>query len=175
MLLMWTWVRGSRILFAKEHKETIPLVELLDMLERSNPYAAPGALMHNLKHNTVIHERNVIFTVKTLDQPYARQDDQFEITVLNNCFTRVIVRTGYMEPPRVPRLLNQLRRRGLEFELMKTSFFLGRRSLKVSPRGGMPLWQDHLFIAMARSATSASDYFHIPNGRVVELGSQISV
>jgi KUP system potassium uptake protein len=189
VLVMWTWVRGSRIVYQKEHKESVALVDLLKMLEKSrptrvagtaffltsDPEMAPGALLHNLKHNKVLHKRNIILTIKTADTPRVPEAEKMQIADLSDDVKRIIVHIGYMEQPRVPTFLAMARRRGLDFDIMQTSFFLGRRTIRASATSGMPLWQDGLFIRLTKSATNATDFFHIPSGRVVELGSQVTV
>jgi KUP system potassium uptake protein len=190
ILLMWTWVRGSRIVYNKERKGSLPVADLFRMLEKSNPVRvkgtavfltsdqenAPGALLHNLKHNKVLHQRNIILTIKTLDVPWVPEHEQIEISpICSNEVTRIIARIGYMQSPRVPRILTMARRNGLDFDIMQTSFFLGRRTIKASASSGMPAWQDNVFIVLTRMATNATDFFHIPTGRVVELGSQVTV
>jgi KUP system potassium uptake protein len=190
IVLMWTWVRGSRIVYNKERKDSLPTADLFRMLEKSQPVRvkgtavfltsdpdnAPGALMHNLKHNKVLHQRNIILTIKTLDVPWVPEQEQIQISdVCSNEVTRIIARIGYMQSPRVPRILTMARKHGLDFDIMQTSFFLGRRTIKISARSGMPVWQDATFIFLTKMATNATDFFHIPTGRVVELGSQVTV
>jgi KUP system potassium uptake protein len=189
MTVMWTWVRGTRILHEKSRRDSIALADLLPMLERSRPNRArgtavflssdpdiaPAALMHNLKHNNVLHENNVILTVRTENTPRVSGDDRFRMTVLSADFVQVTLTFGYMETPNVPLALKQCRREGLKFEIMKTSFFLGRRSLRLATRSDMPRWQEKLFIALARDAGDATDFYEIPSGRVVELGQQVTV
>lgn len=189
IIIMWTWVRGSRIVYSKARKESLPIMDLMRMLEKSKPQrvrgtavfltsdpeTAPGALLHNLKHNKVLHQRNIVLTIKTTDQPWIAEHEQLRIEPLSDDLTRLVATVGYMQSPRVPRVLTLARRHGLDFDIMQTSFFLGRRTIKASSTSGMPLWQDHLFIFLSRMATNATDFFHIPTGRVVELGSQITV
>jgi KUP system potassium uptake protein len=189
ILLMWTWVRGSRIVFDKERRESVALVELLKMLEKSkpnrvagtavfltsDPEMAPAALLHNLKHNKVLHKRNIILTIRTAGSPRVPEAEKMQIEDLSDDVKRIVVTIGYMEQPRVPTFLAMARRRGLDFDIMQTSFFLGRRTIRASATSGMPLWQDGLFIRLTKSATNATDFFHIPSGRVVELGSQVTV
>ncbi|MFM9976343.1 MAG: potassium transporter Kup [Beijerinckiaceae bacterium] len=190
IVLMWTWVRGTRIVALKEHKGSLPVADLFRMLEKSKPVrvkgtavfltsdpeTAPGALLHNLKHNKVLHQRNIILTIKTLDVPWVPETEQLEISpICNDEVTRIIARVGYMQSPRVPRILTMARRHGLDFDIIQTSFFLGRRTIKASSQSGMPMWQDGIFIFLSRMATNATDFFHIPTGRVVELGSQVTV
>ena len=136
----------------------------------SDPDVAPVALMHNLKHNKVLHEKNVILTVRTSERPRVKEADRVRMEPINDDFKKVTVTYGFMETPNVPRALGLCRKKGLKFDIMSTSFFLGRRSLIPSARQGMPLWQDRLFIFLMRNAANPTDFFHIPPGRVVEFG-----
>jgi KUP system potassium uptake protein len=189
VLLMWTWTRGTRILTEKSRKDSLPLTDLIAMLHARPPHRAPGtaifltsdpdiapvALMHNLKHNKVLHEKNVILTVRTADRPRVSDDKRVEIEVVSPDFKKVILNYGFMESPNIPRALSVCRRMGLKFDIMSTSFFLGRRSVVPSAQHGMPLWQDKLYIFLMRNAANPTDFFHIPPGRVVEMGTQVSV
>ncbi len=189
VLMMWTWLRGSGFLATKTHRDSIPMRDLIRMLEKSkptrvngtavfltsDPEVAPSALMHNLKHNKVLHERVFIVSVKTEETPRVATQSRYEIEQLSNDFTRITLHYGFMESPRVPAALANLRKAGLKFDIMTTSFFLGRRTIKASPNSGMPLWQDKLFIALSRQSANATDFFSIPSDRVVELGAQVTV
>jgi KUP system potassium uptake protein len=141
----------------------------------SDPEFAPTALLHNLKHNKVLHEHNVILTIKTADTPRVVDGERVSMSEVAPNFARVTLKFGYMETPNVPRALAIARKLGWHFDIMSTSFFLSRRALKPAAKSGMPRWQDHLFIALARSADDATDFFHIPTGRVVEVGTQVTV
>ncbi len=188
-ILMWTWSRGSGILHIKTHRDSIPMPDLIKMLEKSKPVrvrgtavfltndpsAAPSSLMHNLKHNKVLHEKVVLLNVRAETTPRVSSSHRFEIQPLSPDFTLVTLHFGYMEQPHIPRALAAMRKAGLKFDIMTTSFFFGRRSLKASPNSGMPLWQDKLFIAMTKQAASAPDFFNLPSDRVVELGAQMKV
>ena len=140
-----------------------------------NPEGAPTALLHNLKHNKIIHEQNIILTIRTESTPRVPPQDRVQIEALSPSFKRVIMTFGYMETPNILKGIAACRKEGLAFDIMSTSFFLSRRSLKASPHSGMPVWQDKLFIALAGSADSATDYFHIPAERVVEIGAQVTI
>jgi KUP system potassium uptake protein len=189
VVMMLTWRRGSRILVNKTRKVEVPLAALIKSIEKKPPHVVPGtaifltsdpeftptALMHNLKHNKVLHEQNMILTIVTADTPRVPDEERVTITPVSGRFTTIAMRFGYMESPNVPKALAIARKRGLHFDIMATSFFLSRRSLKASAHSGMPLWQDKLFIALARSANDATDFFQIPTGRVVEVGTQVTV
>ncbi len=189
MVVMWTWVRGTAILAEKSKRDSISTEDLIRLLQKSKPMrvagtavfmtnhpeVAPAALMHNLKHNKVLHERVLIVYVKTEDTPRVPAARRFEVVKLSDDFTRVILHFGYMESPRVPVALASLRKVGLKFDIMSTSFFVGRRTIKPAAHSGMPLWQDKLYIALARQAANATDFFSIPSDRVVELGAQVTV
>jgi KUP system potassium uptake protein len=184
-LIVWTWVRGTRILSDTSRRDE-PLAKLFETLAQHPPHRvrgtaifltadpdiAPAALLHNLKHNQVLHEQIVILTVRTLETPRAPDADRVSIEDFLPDVKRVTVTFGFMETPNVVKALNEARKQGLKFDIMKTSFFLSRRTVIPSEKSGMPLWQDHLFIFLARNATNASDFFHIPSGRAVELGNQ---
>jgi KUP system potassium uptake protein len=131
--------------------------------------------MHNLKHNKILHEKNIILTVRTTNTPRVQDGDRISIEVLNEDFKKVTLNYGFMESPNLPKALGLCRKLGLKFDIMSTSFFLGRRSVVPSANSGMPLWQDKLFIFLMKNATNPTEFFHIPPGRVVELGTQVTV
>src|SRR5271163_2328209 len=189
MLVMYTWRRGTRILFAKTRRLETPLDDLVRILEKkppqrvpgtavfltSDPKSAPTALMHSLKHYRVLHEKNIILSVETTHTPRVEPGKRVRIEPVGSTFMRVMLRFGYMETPNIPKALGVARKLGLQFDIMSTSFFLSRRALRRAPRSGMPRWQDRLFITLARSANDATDYFQIPTDRVVEVGTQVTV
>ena len=141
----------------------------------STPQSAPTALLHSLKHYKVLHEKNVILTIETADAPRVDPEERVRIEQVGETFSRVVLRFGFMEVPNVPRTLAVARRLGFTFDIMSTSFFLSRRLLKPAVQSGMPRWQDQLFIMLTRVANDASDYFQIPTGRVVEVGTQVTI
>jgi KUP system potassium uptake protein len=189
MILMYTWRRGTRLLFEKTRRQETPLKDLVAMLERkppqrvpgtavfftSDPESAPTALLHSLKHYKVLHEQNVILTVRTADLPHVPASERVRIEQISPTFSRVHLRFGYMETPNVPKALAIARKVGWHFDIMATSFFLSRRALKPAVHSGMPRWQDRLFIRLAGAANDATDYFQIPTGRVVEVGTQVTI
>ena len=187
--LVWTWRRGTVILINKTRRTEVPLADLIKSLEKrpphivkgtaifltSDPAYVPTALLHNLKHNKVLHEHNVILTIHTAETPRVDVADRVRMEKISDKFSTVRLTFGFMESPNVPKALAIARKLGWQFDIMSTSFFVSRRSLKPSAQSGMPLWQDHLFIAMSRSANDATDYFQIPTGRVVEVGTQVTI
>ncbi|HVR66539.1 MAG TPA: potassium transporter Kup [Verrucomicrobiae bacterium] len=189
IVLIWSWVRGSRLLLDKLRRESVDLADLVTMVQSksihrvpgtavfltNNEGAAPSALMHNLKHNKVLHAQNFIVTVHTADTPRADPDKALVVERLSDEITKVSMTFGFMETPNVPRLLSRCRKDGFEFDIMTTSFFLSHRSLKPAMQSPMPRWQDRLFVALASRATSATDFFQIPSQRVVEMGMQILI
>lgn len=188
VIVMWTWVRGTRLLSETTRRDE-PLSKLFETLSHHPPHRvrgaaifltadpdiAPAALMHNLKHNQVLHEQIIILTVQTLNMPRAPEAERVKVDDYMPDVKRVTLKFGFMETPNVVKALTEARKHGLKFDIMKTSFFLSRRTIVPSEKSGMPLWQDHLFIFLARNATNATDFFHIPSGRAVELGNQVMV
>lgn len=186
---MYTWRRGTALLGAKSARQEIPLKTLIGMLKRSPPHRASGtavfltgdpahaptALLHNLKHNKVLHDHNVVLTVEYAELPHVPRDERVRIESLDDSFLRVVLRFGFMDVPNIPQALGLARKAGWQFEIMSTSFFLSRRSLKIAAKSEMPRWQDRLFIALASGASDATDYFRIPTGRVVEIGAQVAI
>jgi KUP system potassium uptake protein len=188
-MTIWTWRRGAAILIAKTRRTEVPLTDLIKSLEKrpphivkgtavfltSDPNFVPTALLHNLKHNKVLHEHNVILTIETAQTPRVDPAERVRMESISDKFAIVRLRFGFMESPNVPKALVIARKLGWQFDIMATSFFVSRRSLKPSAQSGMPQWQDHLFIALSRSANDATDYFQIPTGRVVEVGTQVTI
>jgi KUP system potassium uptake protein len=188
-IMIWTWRRGAAILITKTRRTEVPLKDLIRSLEKrpphfvkgtavfltSDPNFVPTALLHNLKHNKVLHEHNVILTIETAQTPRVDPAERVRMETISDKFATVRLRFGFMESPNVPKALVIARKLGWQFDIMATSFFVSRRSLKPSAQSGMPQWQDHLFIALSRSANDATDYFQIPTGRVVEVGTQVTI
>lgn len=189
MVIIGTWRRGSQVLFDKTRKSEVPLALIVSTLERKPPQRVPGtavfltsdaeyaptAMMHSLKHYKVLHQHNVILTVETAPTPRVDAAERVRIEAIGETFLRVRLRFGFMESPNVPKALAIARKCGWQFDIMSTSFFLSRRTLRPAARSAMPRWQDRLFIALARSANDATHYFQIPTDRVVEVGTQVAV
>ena len=188
IIIMWTWVRGSALLHEQTRRD-VSLEQMLATLEISppqrvrgtaifltaDPQAAPTALMHNVKHNQVLHERIILVSIRTAPTPRVADKDRVTVEAVRSDIQIVTLSFGFMETPNVIRGLTLARERGLQFDIMKTSFFLSRRALVPTEKSGMPRWQDLLFIFLARNSSSATEFFHIPTSRVVELGAQVAV
>ena len=187
--VMATWARGSEFIRRKVERDSPPLEDILQItasrsVHRVNGTAVfltadstrvPGALYHNLKHNRVLHQTNLIVSVRSAQTPRVPVGERAEIERLSADFTRIVLTHGYMETPNVPRELAALRGRGIKMDIMSTSFFVGRRSLVHSPHSRLPPGMDKLYIWLSKNAADPTDFFHIPAGRVVEMGTQVSV
>ena len=189
MLIMITWRQGTLILSQVSKKAEVNLITFIGMMAKSsitrasgtavfltgNLDATPTALLHNIKHNKVLHKHNIIMKIITEDMPRVPESERITLERLSDDFTSVIMRFGYMESPNVPRGLAACGSYGLKYDAMSTSFFLSRRALRIANHSRMPRWQDRLFIILARSSDDASKYFHIPSARAVEIGTQINI
>jgi KUP system potassium uptake protein len=188
--LMRTWRRGRKLLRAEMRKDGIQLDTFLPGLMLAPPVRVPGtavfltadktvvphALLHNLKHNKVLHERNVFLTVETLNVPYVQKDKQLKIESIGNDFYRVLIRYGFMETPDIPlALMRSCDKGGIYFDPMDTTYFASRETVIASRHRGMPIWRDKLFVLMHRNAASATNFFRIPGNRLVELGAQVQI
>ncbi len=188
--LMTTWKRGREILAAKLRAASMDLKDLLESFKgehapvrvpgtavfmTGNPEGSPPALLHNLKHNKVLHEQVVLLTILSEDVPHVAAEERVEVEPLEQGFVRLIARYGFMENPSIPDILKQGREQGLQFQLMSTSFFLGRETLIPAKKPGMAVWREALFAWMSRNARSATAFFRIPPNRVVELGTQVEL
>lgn len=188
-IAMTTWKRGRRILGDRLRERIRPLDQFLhelkiDPLPRvpgiaiymaSNPYGMPSALTHNVEHNKVLHEHVIILTLETQDVPYVPSKNRMRMTDLGQNVHRVVGRYGFAQDPNVPRLLLRCETDGGPIDLQQTTFFLGRETLIATNRGGMATWRERLFAFMTRNARGATDFFHIPADRVVEIGAQIEI
>ena len=186
--LLTTWKRGRAVLMHRLSEDAMPLDVFIQSIEASPPTRVPGtaifltstqnrvphALLHNLKHNKVLHERVVFLTVVTRDIPYV-EDDRMQITSLGCDFYRMTADFGFKEDPDVPALLEDCGQRGFVFDMMETSFFVSRETLIATVSPGMAMWRERLFVSMSKNATKASEFFQIPTNRVVELGTQVEL
>jgi KUP system potassium uptake protein len=189
ILLMITWLRGRAALAEKLRRESIELVGLLESLERrpptrvagaavfmqTDPLYAPSALMHNLKHNRVLHDILVFITCETMDEPRIEREQRVEVKQLPLGAFLVVARFGYMEQPDVPAALRECEPYGLAIDPRQASYFLGRRVILTSERSALPFWQQRIFIMLTNQSARAIEFFRIPADRVVELGMQLSV
>jgi len=187
--LLTTWKRGRAILAERLAKETIPLDVFIASISAAPPPRVPGtavflttaegrvppALLHNLKHNKVLHERVVLLTLKTRDVPRVPLAERLRIEEPGCDFRQIEASYGFMEDQDIPTLLEECGRRGAPFDMMDTSFFVSRETLIASAVPGMALWREKLFVSMSKNATRAIEYFNIPTNRVVELGAQIEL
>ncbi|MCA0273071.1 MAG: potassium transporter Kup [Proteobacteria bacterium] len=187
--LMWVWWRGTQAMLARVHALAVPLSGFIPaMTRKSSVHKIPGtaffltpdadtvpsALLHNLKHNRVLHEQTVILTVETLRVPYATAEERVTITPLGGPFIQLILRFGFMETPNISRAMAHVRRAGLKFDVMASTFFLGRRR-PVPTGSGIELILDRIFANLSRVAADPSEYYHLPRDRVVELGERIAI
>jgi KUP system potassium uptake protein len=189
MAMMTTWKQGRDLMFARWKQDSLPLASFLARLPQSrtvrvpgmavfltgNPDYVPAALLHNLKHNKVLHEKVLFVTVSTLDEPEAGAERRTEVKELAPGIHRVLLRYGFMESPNVPRALEDMRSKGVAYDTMQTSYFLGREVLVRAMAPKLSLWRLWLFLVMARNAVPATEFFRIPSDRVVELGVRVAI
>ena len=188
--LLRTWRRGRELLHEAVREEGIQLDSFLPGLMLAPPVRVPGtavfltadkgvvphALLHNLKHNKVLHERNVFLTVETLNIPYASAKQRLAMTTISDDFYRVVIRYGFMETPDVPlALMRSCDAGGIVFDPMETTYFASRETIIATPHRNMPAWRDRLFAIMHRNAAPATGFFRIPGNRLVELGSTVEI
>jgi KUP system potassium uptake protein len=187
--IMMTWKKGRSILSERIQSDSQPLEDFLHEIERRPPHRVPGtaifmngnatrtptALIHNLEHNRVLHERVLFLTVKTRLVPYVDEGERVEIEPVGNGFYRLKIFYGYMEDPEIPRVLEKVSSPGFKFDPNETTYFLGRETIMASKRPGMAIWREKIFALISRNATSATAYFCLPPDRVVELGSQVEI
>jgi len=187
--VMATWKAGRDILSHRLNSETMPLKLFINSIGASAGQTVPGtavfmtgshhyvphALLHNMKHNKIIHERNVLLTLMTRDVPYVEDSERLVIEKIAHEFYLVTAAYGFKEQPDVPALFNLCKAQGLNFDMMDTSFFVSRERIIAHGRHGMSRWREKLFVAMARNAVSATDFFQIPTNRVVEMGTQVEL
>ena len=188
-LVMSTWRKGRELVVRELRQGGLALEPFIESVVAhpplrvpgtavfltANVHAVPNAMLHNLKHNKVLHERNILLTVETLDTPVAEYGERTEITALGNEFYRVIQRYGFAEGPDIPTSLQNCEAKGLGFDMMDTTFFLSRENVIASARRGMPMWRDKLFAFLTRNASPATAFFRIPGNRLIELGTQVDI
>jgi KUP system potassium uptake protein len=189
MVLMTSWKRGRDLMLERWKQDSLPLASFLARLPQSrtirvpgmavfmtgNPDYVPGALLHNLKHNKVLHERVLFVTVQNLDVPEVPAAERSQVMELAPGIHRVVINYGFMESPNMPRDLSALEDQGVHFDAMQASYFLGRETLVAASVPRLPVWRLWLFLVMARNAVSATEFFRIPSDRVVELGVRVAI
>ena len=189
LAMMTSWKKGRELMMARWRQESLPLASFLKRLPHSRTLRVPGiavfltstpdyvptALLHNLKHNKVLHERVLFVTVQTLDVPEADSSERWQIEELSAGVHRVTLRYGFMESPNIPRALEDLRAEGLDYDSMQASYFLGREVLVRAMVPKLPKWRLFLFLLMARNSVPATEFFRIPSDRVVELGVRVAI
>jgi KUP system potassium uptake protein len=186
--LLTTWAKGRRLMrarmsemglpleiFAKSARNSTARVPGTAIFMNSGAHGTPSALLHNIKHNKVLHERVVVLTVQIAQVPYVDPDKRFEMTDLGDGFYRVVLHYGFMEETDVPAALKAFPQCGAPFEMMQTSFFLSRQTLLAADKPGMAVWRERLFAWMMRNAATPMEFFRLPTNRVVELGSQVEI
>ena len=187
--LLTTWKKGRAMLMKRLSDDAMPLDLFIQSVEASPPTrvegtavfltsslnTVPHALLHNLKHNKVLHARIVFLTVITGDVPSVPVENRYEAKPLGCDFFQIVAHYGFKDDPDIPELLEECGRRGFVFDMMETSFFVSRETLIATVAPGMALWRERLFVSMSKNATKASDFFRIPSNRVVELGTQVEL
>jgi KUP system potassium uptake protein len=186
--LLTTWSKGRRLMrermkevalpleiFAKSGRGSTAKVPGTAIFMASGSSGTPAALLHNIKHNKVLHERVVILTVQIAEVPYVDPEERYATTELGDGFFRVLLHYGFMEETDVPAALKEIGMCGAPFEMMQTSFFLSRQTLLTSKNPGMAIWREKLFAWMMRNAATPMQFFNLPTNRVVELGSQVEI
>ncbi|WP_309664797.1 potassium transporter Kup [Tabrizicola sp.] len=188
-VIMWAWWRGTQSVLTRALRQHVPLPGFVKSMAKTSAHIVPGtafflspdpdvvpsALLHNLKHNRVLHEMNVILTIETLRTPTAEPEERASYEALNARFGRITLRFGFMETPNVSRAMTHARKAGLKFDVMRSSFFLGRRRPIVSGPFGVKRLLDRIYAMLSRLAADPSDFYHLPRDRVVELGERVSV
>ena len=189
VVVMWTWKQGREILFQRIHEEDPKLEEFVRLIAHdtkaridrtaiflcSNLDTVPQALMHNLKHNHVLHQTNIILTVKFLDIPFAETDRKFDVKSMDAGFWQIRLYYGFMEAPNIPKSLAEFKVENLVVDPFSTSYFVSRETIISGHGGKMAEWRDDLFVFLSRNAGSVVSYFNIPNNSVIELGSRIYI
>jgi KUP system potassium uptake protein len=187
--LLTTWKRGRGMVADRLAAEALPLDAFIPSIEVAPPLRVEGtavfmtstrdrvphALLHNLKHNKVLHRRVVFLTILIRDIPYVPDDERIDISPLGCDFYQFLAYYGFKDEPDIPELLDEAGQRGFEFDMMDTSFFVSRETLIPTEGTGMAMWREKLFVSMSKNAVKASDFFHVPTNRVVELGTQIEI
>jgi KUP system potassium uptake protein len=187
-VMLTSWAKGRSLIIARMREAAMPVQVFVKSAAGSatrvpgtavfmttSPEGVPHALLHNLKHNKVLHERIVLLTISILDRPFVADEERIHYEDLGAGFYRIILRYGFMQDTDVPMALERITTCGPPFRMIETSFFLARQTLLTSENPGMAPWREKLFAWMLRNAESAMQFFHLPANRVVELGSQVEI
>ncbi len=189
-LIIWIWVRGKRLIDTRENEGAMTLAELGKSLAKSkvarvdgtavyltaNPEGVPGTILHNLKHNRVLHARNIVLSIRTASVPHVPNEDRYTYVKVDENFARVTLHYGFMETPDVPKDLAQaIPAKDAPLNVMMTSYFMGKSVLSASKDEGLPLWQDIILIFLQRNAYNPAEFFGIPSNRIVALGGQVVI
>lgn len=186
ILLIITWVKGTKYLITKAQSQAIAMIDLAEMLERDPPHIIPGTaifltsdpthapetMMQNLKHNQILHEKNIILTISIAQFPRVPIEQRVSVEPISQHMMRVVINFGFMETPNVPAALYRARALGYDIDVENASFFLGHRKIVPDARFGLPAWQDDIYVAMSKAAVDATDFFRIPPSQVVEIGTR---
>ena len=189
-LIIWIWVRGKRLIYTRENEGAMTLAELGKSFAKSkvarvdgtavyltaNPQGVPGTILHNLKHNRVLHARNIVLSIRTASVPHVANEDRYTYVKVDENFARVMLHYGFMETPDVPNDLAQaIPAKDAPLNVMSTSYFMGKSVLSASKDEGLPLWQDIILIFLQRNAYNPAEFFGIPSNRIVALGGQVVI
>ncbi len=189
ILMMKTWVRGIATLNEQVRSSQYTVASFMSEIKNLHPKRVdgtavylssdstyiPAAFLHNLKHNKVLHDHNILMSFQFATTPFVDENEKITVEQVEHDITRVVMKIGYMELPKITTALRLLRAKGIKLDMMMTTFFISRRSIVRSANFGMPVWRDNLFIAMTKFGSDATGYFHIPPSRVVEIGLQMTV
>ncbi len=187
--MMWAWWRGTQAVMSRIHRQQVGLASFVKSMGKSSvhvvdgtafflspdPDVAPTALLHNLKHNRVLHEENILLTIETLRTPTANEDERATYEMLSPRFSRLTLRFGFMETPNVSAAMVHARKAGLKFDVMKSTFFLGRKRPVVTGNFGLDRALNRLYALLSRFSADPSDYYYLPRDRVVELGERVAI
>jgi KUP system potassium uptake protein len=186
---MLTWKRGRELVFDNIQKHAIPLDAFMESLFLAPPArvagtaifpridndGVPHAMLHNLSHNKVLHERIVFLTVHTIEEPWVAPEEQVKVVDLGHACFEVNMTFGFKDEQDIPEVLARCAEQGLDIAMMETSFFIPRHTVISTPGSGMADWREHLYVAMSRNARDAADFYRIPTNRVIELGTQVEI
>lgn len=189
LILMSTWIKGSKYLSKKIRRMSMPIVDFVEIIDRQKPHivkgtaifmtsdvhTAPYPLIQNIKHNRILHEMNVIVMVRTSQEPKIPVGQRLVIQKISSNVILIAMNFGYMEPPDVPEALSQARWHGVEIDLKHATYFIGKRHIIPHPRRGLPIWQDYIYIYLTKYAAPATDFYKIPHNHVMEIGTRITI